>query len=81
DPTKILVILNKLDLTAREELKQKEATIGDQLFMEVSAKTGEGLRKLKLKIVERVYPSEQIEDVPVEPVIEPAEIPRTQREQ
>ena len=76
DPTKIVVILNKLDATPREELKQREGIAGDLPFMEISAKTGEGLRKLKLKIVERVYPSEQLEDVSVERVVESHEISR-----
>ena len=76
DPTKIVVILNKLDATPREELKQREGIAGDLPFMEISAKTGEGLRKLKLKIVERVYPSEQLEDVSVERVVESPEISR-----
>ncbi len=64
DPTKLLVILNKLDVTPREELKQKEAIVGDIPMMEISAKTGEGLRRLKLKIAERVYPREIAEEVP-----------------
>src|SRR5487761_997395 len=76
DPTKIVVILNKLDATPREELKQREGIAGDLPFMEISAKTGEGLRKLKLKIVERVYPSEHLEDVSVERVVESPEISR-----
>src|SRR5487761_1711671 len=76
NPTKILVVLNKLDLTPREELRQREGIVGDLPFMEISAKTGEGLRKLKLKIVERVYPSEHLEDVSVERVVESPEISR-----
>lgn len=80
DPTKMLVILNKLDVTPREELKQREGLVGDLPIMEISAKTGEGLRKLKLKIVERVYPGQRLEDVSAEHVIESPEMPRTQAE-
>src|SRR5487761_494432 len=80
DPTKILVILNKLDVTPREELKQRESIVGDLPIMEISAKTGEGLRKLKLKIVERVYPGQHLVDVSAENVIESPEMPRTHTE-
>jgi GTP-binding protein HflX len=61
DPMKLLVVLNKLDVTAREELKQKEALVRDIPRIGISAKTGEGLRKLRLEIVRRVYPEEHIE--------------------
>ncbi len=56
NPARIIVILNKLDLTARGEGTLKASSIlGDLPSIAISAKTGEGIKKLKVKIVERVF--------------------------
>lgn len=75
EPTKLLIVLNKLDATPRTDLKTKESIIRDLPWLEVSAKTGEGLRKLKLKIVEKTYPEESHRNLPLEKVLETSEPP------
>lgn len=55
NPARILVVLNKLDATPREEISQKIAVIGDIPNLGISAKTGEGIKKLRIKIVERAF--------------------------
>ena len=65
-PTKVLVILNKLDIASKADLELEQKMIGDMPSMGISAKTGEGIRRLKSKIVERTYnvkvpPGEELE--------------------
>lgn len=75
EPTKLLIVLNKLDATPRADLKEKELIIRDLPWVEVSARTGEGLRKLKIKIVEKTYPEESHKNLPLEKVLETSEPP------
>lgn len=55
NPARILVVLNKLDATPREEVSQKVEVIGDIPNLGISAKTGEGIKRLRIKIVERAF--------------------------
>jgi GTPase len=54
-PTKVFVVLNKLDIASKADLELEQKIIGDMPSMGISAKTGEGIRRLKSKIVERTY--------------------------
>lgn len=56
NPTKILVVMNKLDLASREDKEKRTGLVGDLPNIGISAKTGEGLRKLKARIAEILYP-------------------------
>ena len=55
NPVKILVLMNKMDLTSRDRIEEITGIFGDLPSMEISAKTGEGLKKLRIKIAERVF--------------------------
>src|SRR5487761_776037 len=56
NPIKILVVMNKLDISPREGKENRISLIGELPSIGVSAKTGEGIRKLKVKIADTVYP-------------------------
>ncbi|MDH2901296.1 MAG: GTPase HflX [archaeon] len=56
NPIKILVVMNKLDISSREGKEKRISLIGELPSIGVSAKTGEGIRKLKVKIADTVYP-------------------------
>ena len=73
NPAKILVVLNKLDIAPKEDFDKRKTLVGDLPSIGVSAKTGEGLRKLKVRIVERVYPGAQ--PVEEEPLAEAVSLP------
>jgi GTPase len=69
NPVRILVVLNKIDVTSRDELQAIGSIFGDLPTHSISAKTGEGLRKLRIKIVERVFNETLptgVEEAPVE---------------
>jgi GTPase len=56
DPMKLLVVLNKLDLTKRENNDALYAVTEDAPRIGISAKTGEGLRKLRIRIASTLFP-------------------------
>jgi GTP-binding protein HflX len=56
NPIKILVVMNKLDIAPRENKEERINLIGELPNIGISAKTGEGLRKLALKIADILYP-------------------------
>lgn len=56
NPTKILVVINKLDIARREDLEKRKELVGELPSVGISSKTGEGLRKLKVRIAEILYP-------------------------
>ncbi len=56
DPTRIFVVLNKLDIAPRENLANIRYLTRDLPSIEISAKTGEGTRKLRVEIAESVFP-------------------------
>ncbi len=60
NPVKILCVLNKIDLVPNEEIAEKVAIFCDLPTISISAKTGEGTKKLRLKIVQRVFEEEDI---------------------
>ena len=62
NPVKILCVLNKIDLVPNEEIAEKAAIFQDLPTISISAKTGEGTKKLRLKIVQRVFDDEDIVD-------------------
>ena len=62
NPVKILCVLNKIDLVPNEEIAEKAAIFHDLPTISISAKTGEGTKKLRLKIVQRVFDEEDIID-------------------
>jgi len=55
NPSRIFVLLNKLDLSSVDELRERILFLGDMPSLGISAKTGEGIRKLRVNIVERVF--------------------------
>jgi GTPase len=59
NPIKILVVLNKVDLVPKEALPEITKVFRDLPATSISAKTGEGTRKLKLIIVNRIFDSEE----------------------
>ena len=63
NPVKILVVMNKMDLVPKEEQPERLSMFRKDLpTIGVSAKTGDGLRKLRVKIVERVFSEQQGEE-------------------
>lgn len=58
DPMRILLVLNKLDATPRENLEEIRALAEDAPTIGISAKTGEGLRKLKTRIFASLFPEQ-----------------------
>ncbi|HXQ91903.1 MAG TPA: GTPase HflX [Nitrososphaerales archaeon] len=60
NPVKILCVLNKIDLVPNEEILEKVAIFRDLPTISISAKTGEGTKKLRLKIVQRVFEEEDL---------------------
>jgi GTP-binding protein HflX len=63
NPAKILVVMNKLDIATKADKEERINLIGELPSIGISAITGEGLRKLRLKIADILYP----ESVPPEP--------------
>jgi GTP-binding protein HflX len=55
NPVKLLVVLNKIDLIQKDQLKEKLSLFGDLPTSSISAKTGEGTRKLRVRIAQRVF--------------------------
>lgn len=55
NPANVLVVLNKIDLLASEQLSEKITIFEGLPVINISAKTGDGTRKLKLKIVDKVF--------------------------
>jgi GTP-binding protein HflX len=62
NPVKILCVLNKIDLVPNEEIAEKAAIFHDLPTISISSKTGEGTKKLRLKIVQRVFEEEDVID-------------------
>ncbi len=59
NPLKMLVVLNKVDLVPKDLLPEITAVFRDLPTTSISAKTGEGTRKLRLIIVNRIFDSEE----------------------
>ena len=55
NPLKILIVLNKSDLVRNEDIVDKVGLFQGLPAIPVSAKTGEGTKKLRIKMVERVF--------------------------
>jgi GTP-binding protein HflX len=55
NPIKVLVVMNKLDIAPREGKEKRRELLGDEPSIGISAKTGEGLRKLKVRIANTLY--------------------------
>ena len=55
NPAKILVVLNKVDLITSDELKERMSLYRDLPTMSISAKTGEGTKRLRIRIAERIF--------------------------
>ena len=55
NPAKVLVILNKIDLVPKDQLDEKLAMFRELPYMSISSKTGEGTKKLRIRIAERVF--------------------------
>ncbi|MHB8565796.1 MAG: GTPase HflX [Nitrososphaerales archaeon] len=60
NPARILVVLNKLDITKHEEIEERISILGDIPNLGISAKTGEGIKRLRVKIVERIFNEPEI---------------------
>jgi GTPase len=56
NPAKILVVINKLDIAHREDEEKRRELVSDLPSIGISSKTGEGLRKLKVRIADTLYP-------------------------
>jgi GTP-binding protein HflX len=59
NPLKILVVLNKVDVVPKEALPEIAEVFRDLPTTAISAKTGEGTRKLRLIIANRIFDSEE----------------------
>jgi len=55
NPVKILCVMNKVDLIPPELVSEKAELIRDLPTVAASAKTGEGIKKLRTKIAQAVY--------------------------
>lgn len=55
NPASMLVLLNKIDLVQKEQLAEKMSLIQDLPAMTISARTGDGTKKLRLRIVAKVF--------------------------
>lgn len=62
NPVKILIVMNKIDLLSREEVEKRASMFGDMPTIEISAKTGEGTKKLRVRIVQRLFEGEEISE-------------------
>ncbi len=62
NPLKILVVMNKIDLLRDEEISEKVPLFGDMPTVGISAKTGDGTKKLRVKIVQKLFPEEELEE-------------------
>jgi GTPase len=58
DPHRILLVLNKLDLAPRENLDYIRERVDDVPTAGISAKTGEGVHKLRIKIFASLFPDQ-----------------------
>lgn len=72
NPVKLLVVLNKIDLLQRDQLKERLPLFGDLPTITISAKTGEGTKKLRVKIGERIFGDREALSVE-EPVVDTIE--------
>ena len=61
NPARVLVILNKIDLVQKEQLSEKMSMLEGMPAMSISAKSGDGTRKLKLRIVAKVFEESTLE--------------------
>ena len=55
NPVKILCVMNKIDLIPKEEVAEKTTVVRDLPAISISAKTGEGTKKLRTRIVQTVF--------------------------
>ncbi|HYB03760.1 MAG TPA: hypothetical protein VED17_04815, partial [Nitrososphaerales archaeon] len=70
NPVKILCVMNKIDLIPRDLVAEKAAIIRDLPTVSISAKTGEGLKRLRNEIIQFVYEEgEQSDRVEIGPKI------------
>ncbi len=58
NPLKVLVVLNKTDLISSKEVVEKASLFQGFPTIAVSARTGEGSKKLKVRIVDQVFAEE-----------------------
>jgi GTP-binding protein HflX len=65
NPAKILVVMNKVDLISVDQAREMALLFQDLPTIAISAKSGEGTRKLKMKIVERVFEAESPTTEPI----------------
>ena len=62
NPVKILIVMNKIDLLSREEVEKRASMFGEMPTIGISAKTGEGTKKLRVRIVQRLFEGEEISE-------------------
>jgi GTPase len=55
NPVKILCVLNKIDLIPKDTIEEKSLIVRDLPTVSISAKTGEGTKKLRSRIVQSVF--------------------------
>ena len=60
NPTKILVVMNKMDLISSDQANERSIIFHDLPTITISAKTGDGTRKLRNAIVERLFNEEKL---------------------
>jgi GTPase len=80
NPMKILVVMNKIDLLARDEVSVKVRLFEDMPTIGISAKTGDGTKKLRVKIVQTIFPQEESSAEIEEPAKESAVVSALGRE-
>ncbi len=59
NPVKILCVMNKIDLISNDVMAEKTMIIKDLPTISISAKTGEGTKKLRSRIVQSVFEEQQ----------------------
>ncbi len=60
NPANILLILNKIDLIPSQQLSEKMSLFRGMPAINVSAKNGDGTRKLRLRIVSKVFEGQSL---------------------
>ena len=65
DPTKVLLVLNKIDLLKDQEARQIEMMpmFGGFSVIKISAVRGDGMHQLRTRIIQKAYPSEGLKPV------------------
>jgi GTPase len=66
NPAKVLVVLNKIDLVPKDQLQERLSMFNELQNISISARTGEGTKKLRVRIAQRVFGDDLETEEPVD---------------